>query len=180
MIQDNEIIHQVLTGDVESFRFLVERYEKSVFRMIKNICGNKESCEDIAQDTFFSAYKKLSFFDPSLSSFSTWLFTIARNNAINALKKKSPVFVSEIPVRTDSSNPGDFLEKKDFFNLLDRALKKLPAKQKRAFVLVEFENQSYVEAAAIEKVRVGTVKSRVNRAKEKLRSILKGLDGDVL
>lgn len=79
MTQETQAIGQVLQGDIESFRLIVERYERPIVRMIRNITNNRESCEDIAQDVFFTAYRKLASFDPARSNFSTWLFTIARN-----------------------------------------------------------------------------------------------------
>jgi RNA polymerase sigma-70 factor (ECF subfamily) len=78
MTQETKVIRHVLQGDIESFRFIVERYEAPIVRMIRNITNNRESCEDIAQDVFFTAYRKLASFDPARSNFSTWLFTIAR------------------------------------------------------------------------------------------------------
>jgi len=171
---DTEVIRQILRGDKESFRQLVERYEKPVFRVIKNIAGDKESCEDIAQDVFLSAYKKLGTFDPAISKFSTWLFTIARNKSVNALKKKKAAATSELPEKTNSSNPQMNMEEKEFFERLDKELEALPVKQKTAFVLSEFEKLSYEEIAQIERTKIGTIKSRISRAKEKLRMALKG------
>ena len=71
MKQESKVINQVLNGDIESFRYILERYERLIVRMIRNITANRGSCEDIAQDVFFTAYKKLSTFDPARSSFST-------------------------------------------------------------------------------------------------------------
>jgi RNA polymerase sigma-70 factor (ECF subfamily) len=86
-----------MEGDIESFRFIIEKYERPIVRMIRNIINNRQSCEDIAQDVFFSAYRKLASFDPARISFSTWLFTIARNKSINAIKKKRPLAMSGLP-----------------------------------------------------------------------------------
>jgi RNA polymerase sigma-70 factor (ECF subfamily) len=173
MTLETKFIHQVLEGNTESFRHIVERYEKPIVRMIRNIINNRESCEDIAQDVFFTAYRKLGSFDPARSNFSTWLFTIARNKSINAIRKKRPVSLSELPNNNDAHNPSDELAEREFFDELDAGLKTLPSAQKRAFVLVEFESLSYAEIAQIEGVRIGTIKSRINRAKKKLAKILK-------
>ncbi len=173
MTQETQVIRQVLEGDIESFRFIVERYENSIVRMIRNIINNRESCEDIAQDVFFTAYRKLASFDPARSKFSTWLFTIARNKSVNALKKKRPLSMSELPQNSDRHNPSDELAEREFFDKLDAGLEALPSAQKRAFVLAEFEKLSYEEIAQIEGVRTGTIKSRINRAKKKLAKALK-------
>jgi len=174
------VIRRVLEGDIESFRFIVERYERPVVRMIRNMTNNKESCEDIAQDVFFTAYRKLASFDPARSNFSTWLFTIARNKSINALRKKRALSISELPEKINPRTPSDVIVEKELFDRLDKELQALPSKQKRALVLAEFEKLSYAEIAQIEGARLGTIKSRINRAKKKLRSALKDLDGDIL
>jgi RNA polymerase sigma-70 factor (ECF subfamily) len=173
MTQETKVIRHVLQGDIETFRLIVERYERPIARMIRNIINNRESCEDIAQDVFFTAYRKLASFDPARSKFSTWLFTIARNKSINALRKKRPLSMSELPQNSDTHNPSDELAEREFFDKLDAGLEALPSAQKRAFVLAEFENLSYEEIAQIEGVRTGTIKSRINRAKKKLAKALK-------
>ncbi|UCE49110.1 MAG: sigma-70 family RNA polymerase sigma factor [Phycisphaerales bacterium] len=179
MTQDIEVIRRVLQGDAESFRFLVERYERPIVRMIKNVTGDMEGCEDIAQDVFFTAYRKLSSFDPACSNFSTWLFTIARNRSINASKKKRPRSMVKLPESTNRDNPGDEIAKEEFFERLDMALQALPSAQRRAFVLAEFEKLPYAEIALIEGARTGTIKSRISRAKRKLRSVLEDFAGGV-
>jgi len=177
MTQDTEVIRQVLQGDVESFRFLVERYERPIIRMIRNVTGDAEGCEDIAHDVFLAAYRKLSSFDPACSRFSTWLFTIARNKSINAFRKKRPRSMSKLPDRPCVHNPGGELGKKEFFVRLDGALQALPVAQRRAFVLAEFEKLPYAEIAMIERTGIGTIKSRINRAKRKLRLVLEDFAG---
>ena len=173
MTQETQVIRQVLEGDIESFRLIVERYERPIARMIRNIINNRESCEDIAQDVFFTAYRKLASFDPVRGNFSTWLFTIARNKSINALRKKRPLSMSELPQNSDRHNPSDELAEREFFDELDAGLEALTSAQKRAFVLAEFEELSYEDIAQIEGVRIGTVKSRINRAKKELAKTLK-------
>ena len=180
MTQITEAICKVLDGDTECFRLVVERFEEPIVRMARNITGNRESCEDIAQDVFLAAYKKLASFDPARSDFSTWLLTIARNKSINALKKRKPSLMGELPDRAGQSNPSDDVAEKDLFEELDRRLQALPARQKRALVLAEFEGLSYEDIAQIEGVPTGTIKSRINRAKKKLRSALKESYGDAL
>ena len=176
MTDEISIIKAVLEGDVESFRELVQRYEKPVIGMIKNLINDRHICEDIAQDVFFAAYKKLSSFDPARSSFSTWLFTIARNKSLNVVKKKRASSMSSLPEKSDTSGPTDVLIQQEFYGQLDTALQNLPAKQKTAFVLAEFEKLPYEQIAQIEGVRMGTVKSRINRAKKKLRLALKSFE----
>jgi RNA polymerase sigma-70 factor (ECF subfamily) len=180
MTKETEIIHQILEGDIESFRFLLSRYEKPVIRMIRNITYDTKSCEDIAQEVFMTAYRKLASFDRARSSFSTWLFTIARNKSLNELKKKKPLPISEPPEKSNPNNPSDDMTKKEFYDRLDKTLQALPSRQMRAFILAEFEKLPYAEIAQIEGTRIGTIKSRINRAKQKLRMALEDFAGDII
>lgn len=179
MIEETGIIRAVLEGDTESFRLLVQRYQKPLIRMIANLINDRHICEDIAQEVFLTAYKKLPSFDPARSSFSTWLFTIARNKSINSIKKREIISVSNPPENPDFTEPGDSLIRDELFVKLDRALKSLCFKHRRALVLAEFENLPYEQIAQIEGVRIGTIKSRINRAKHKLKSALEGIDGGI-
>ena len=97
MPEDCDIVKHVLSGDVDSFRILVERYQRPVLSMIRRLIWDSHRGEEIGQDVFVAAFQKLSAFDPARSQFSTWLFTIARNMSINALKKKTPIPVEHLP-----------------------------------------------------------------------------------
>jgi RNA polymerase sigma-70 factor (ECF subfamily) len=178
MIDEQTVIKNIINGDVESFRLLVERYQKPVIRMIGGIVHNAHTCEDIAQDVFFTAYKKLKTFNNGQGSFSTWLFTIARNKSINFIRRNKVSFVSEPPESADEENPSANLEQGEFFNELDRQLYSLPHNQKTVFVLAEFEKLPYEQIAQIEGVRIGTVRTRLHRAKRKLAKALR-LDWEI-
>ena len=106
-----------------------------MYRVILNIVGNGPRADDIAQEVFLSAFKSLRSFDPAVSRFSTWLFTIARNRSLNALRKKREVPLDGVPERAGSATPQDHYAAKEFYKLLDRALADLPSRQKTAFVL---------------------------------------------
>ncbi len=172
MTEELDAIRRVLEGDTESFRRLVDRYAGPVLRMIRNITGDRHTCEDIAQEVFLAAYVKLRTFDPNRSQFSTWLFTIARNKSVNAAKKKRPLSLADVPERADERGPAETAAGGEFFAALDEALLDLPVHQRTAFVLAEFEHLPYETVARIEGVRIGTIKSRVNRARNKLKQAL--------
>ncbi len=179
MGEEIRIIRQVLNGDTDSFELLVQKYQRPVVRMIRNITNDGHLSEDIGQEVFFAAYRKLGSFDPARSNFSTWLFTIAKNKSLNALKKRRPMSLAQLPEKADWHNPGDDAVQKEVVAEFDKALQGLPKRQRMAFVLAELEELSYEEIAQIEGVRIGTIKSRIHRAKNKLRSGLAGHGGDV-
>ena len=177
MDHEEQVIAEVQSGKAESFRLLIERYQKPVFQMIFNLVGDGHASEDISQEVFISAYQKIATFDPVRSRFSTWLFTIARNKSINHLRKKRPaISVSERIV--SDADPYEEVSKEEFIQQLDDVLKRLPPRQRRAFTLAQFEALPYEEIAQIECVSIGTVKSRIHRAKQKLRKALENISGD--
>lgn len=180
MFEDKGIIKLILGGDVEAFRLLVERYEGGVFSLVFNIVGDRHICEDIVQDVFFVAYRKLGTFDSARSEFCTWLFTIARNKSINAIKKKRPVAVAELPEGVDSDGPAESVGRREAFLALEVAIGELPVKLKAVYVMAEFEGLAYHHIAQIEGISVGTVKSRVHRARKKLLAALKEFEGDFI
>ena len=178
MTEEITIIKRVINGDVDSFGLLVQRYQRPVISMIKNIINDRHTCEDIAQEVFFAAYKKLRTFDESQSKFSTWLFTIARNKSINYLRRKKIISFGKLPDNVESNIDTDTAEQTELFEKLNGILEKLPNAQKRAFVLAEFENLSYEDIAQIEGIRLGTVRSRIHRAKKKIAKALKDYKAD--
>ncbi|HEY7327557.1 MAG TPA: sigma-70 family RNA polymerase sigma factor [Gemmataceae bacterium] len=173
MDEDQDVIGRVLDGDVESFRLLVKRYERQLYRLICNLVPDAHDGEDIAQEVFLTAYRRLATYDSSQGAFSTWLFTIARNKCFNALKKRRPVFLYPLPETPMPRTPDAELSEAEWFRSLNKALDALPFVQKTVFVLAEIQELSLQEIAQIEGVPVGTVKSRLGRAKEKLRALLR-------
>jgi len=178
-VNESQTIAQVLRGDVDAFRLLVERYQDSIIRFASSLLGDRHIGEDVAQEVFFAAYKKLASFDPARSNFSTWLFSIARNKCINEMKKKKVISTRKLPERITTQESSGELASQELFAELDKALQSLPGRQKRAFILAEFENIPYHQIAQVEGVRIGTVKSRINRAKKKLRVMLEILNGEI-
>jgi RNA polymerase sigma-70 factor, ECF subfamily len=174
MSEEIQSIGRVLSGDAESFRFIVQRYERLVFSMIAGLVHDVHRREDIAQDVFFTAFRKLRSFDANRATLATWLCTIARNMCMNELKKRTPATMDELPQRQDSRRPENGLENDDLREHLDRALAELPTSQKTAFVLAEFVGRSGEEISRIENTRAGTIRSRLSRAKAALREKLNG------
>lgn len=178
MSEEREVIRRVVDGDADSFRFLVERYQRPVFQLIRNLVPDPHLGEDVAQDVFLNAFHQLGTFDPTRAGFLTWLMTIARNRCFNALKKKSPEPGGRLLECVSSRTPHDELAEKELFEQLDEALEALPLGQRATFVMAEFVGLSYEQIAQIEGVEIATVRSRVSRAKERLRSLLRHFAGD--
>jgi RNA polymerase sigma-70 factor, ECF subfamily len=169
MNDDLEVIERVIAGEVESFRILVERYERALFCTVRNLVADAGECEDVAQEAFLAAYTHLGSFDSRRATFLTWLLTIARNKCFATLKKKRPRFLESLPEGADVRTPESAATEVETFRLLDDALAALPFEQRTVFVLAEIQGLSLEEIGKIEGVKLGTVKSRLSRAREKLR-----------
>jgi RNA polymerase sigma-70 factor, ECF subfamily len=171
MNDDLPIIQQVLAGDVDAFRLLVERYQSPLFALVGNLVSDTNDRDDIAQETFLAAYLHLGSYDSRKARFSTWLLTIARNKCISMLKRQRPLAMETLPPAMDRRSPADRMTEEELFAQLDQALAALPLEQKSAFVLAEIQGLSHEEICQIEGAPPGTIKSRISRAKEKLRSL---------
>lgn len=171
-MDEDRIIADVKSGNAEAFRGLVERYQRPVFRMVANLVGDEHAAEDLTQEVFLAAYRSLRSFDPDRSRFSTWLFTIARNRSVNHLRDRKKRAASQLPELRTAADPSGPMCRDEFNRQMDRVLSELPPRQKRAFILAEFEQLPYDQIAQIECTGIGTVKSRIHRAKQKLRKAL--------
>lgn len=172
MSDDGTVIERVLKGDRAAFRALVERHQDRLFGFLRRVLPNNADCEDVAQDVFLAAYRNLAAYRPELSQFSTWLLTIARNKCWNLCAKQRPVERAESvpPEPMDLRTPDASLMEAEFYRQLEAALAALPIEQKAVFVLAELQELSLEEISRIEGVSVGTVKSRLSRARSKLRA----------
>ncbi|MEM1297490.1 MAG: RNA polymerase sigma factor [Verrucomicrobiota bacterium] len=170
---DNSLAAGAARGDLASFRAIVERYQTPIFRMTYQFVNDYHLAQDLAQEVFVRAFRSLAKFDPERGSFSTWLYTIARNASCSALRKIKPFEGSDsLPEVEDEATPSSHATRLDEFLRLDAALSELEEPFKSAFILAEIEELPLAQVAEIDGVPVGTVKSRVSRAKERLRRIL--------
>ncbi|MDD4051574.1 MAG: sigma-70 family RNA polymerase sigma factor [candidate division Zixibacteria bacterium] len=171
---DHDLLRRVQQGDTVAFSNLVERYRDRLMNVIGRMPISHEEAEDIVQETFVRVYQHRDSFDFK-HCFSTWLYTIALNLARNELRKKKRYkFVDIFDLQNKEVEVA--IEAKIPSNLgpaIESAVASLPEKYKTAFLLRDIEEVSYEEIARILSVPLGTVKSRVNRARSILRDKLK-------
>jgi len=171
-MEDRDIVAQVVSGKASEYRRIVERYQRPVFRFAYNLLGDRHDAEDIAQDVFLAAFDNLTSYDWRRASMLTWLLTITRNRCINRWKQQRPITTSDPITVVEGQCPEAIAMRREFWSELDNALASLPLDQKTVFVLAEIEQLPYAEIAKIEQTTLGTVKSRLHRAKQKLRQLL--------
>jgi len=168
---DLDDIQRVLAGETEAFRPLVERHAPRVLAIARAMLG-PGGAEDAAQDVFAAALEHLAGYDPRRGPFAAWLCAIARHRCLNERRRRRPIAGRDPPPVAGGRSPDAALDEQETFARLDRALAALPAEQRATFVLVELAGLSHEEVAVIEGTARGTVKSRLSRAKERLRAAL--------
>lgn len=175
--EDIQIIEKVLTGESEAFRGIVDRYRKPVLSFLYNLLGSREHVEDLGQEVFLKAYHSLAGFDARRgAAFSTWLFAIARNACMDFRRKarRSAEDTEVIRREAEISSEDRASEAR---GILEEALVSLPEDQRLAVEWVFIRGMSYEEAARLEGISVGTLSSRLARAKERLQRSLQGEKG---
>jgi len=178
---DPSVMRRCRGQDPVAFRAFVVRYERMVFALLSRMLGPGAEIEDLAQETFVRAYRALPTFDPDgPAKVSTWLLTIATRLALDARKRRR-VAVDPIDVHADLAGPGTperSLERRELGDALSAAADLLPDDQRAALVLAELHGFSIAEIAAALEIPENTAKTRLFRAREKMRAALQARLGE--
>lgn len=186
---DAALIARCQKADIAAFNEIVSRYKGKIFNYLLRMTGSAEDAEDLTQEVFVRMYTNIHAFRAE-SSLSTWLFRIAGNLCVDAFRrsKKERGLVSSLdaPMRTDEDGasvtrdvpdmslaPESLVGRKELGAQIEAALAKLPPKLRSAVVLHDIEGLAYEEIAAVEKIPLGTVKSRIFNARVALREHLR-------
>ncbi len=172
MQQDDQAIERVRAGDADAFRTLVERHQTAVCATIRALLPRHAEWEDLAQEVFLAAFQRLETFESAKGTLRTWLLAITRNRCRDVRQRPPPASLDSLPDPVDCRAPDAEASESEWFERLDVALAALPDEQRLAFVLVEMQGLTYQEAADVCEVAIGTVKSRLSRAKEWLQEAL--------
>ncbi len=184
-MDDAQLVSLFLANHARAFDALVERYQARLLNFVYRIVGDRERAEDLVQEAFIRVHRHLGRFDRS-KKFSTWIYTISSNLAKNELRNRSRnpliLFTSltqgwedeERPLEFEDSStrPDDLFHKRHVRELVEQAVAQLPTHHREVFVLREIEGRSYEEIADITKCNLGTVKSRLNRARSSFAEII--------
>jgi RNA polymerase sigma-70 factor (ECF subfamily) len=184
---DAAVVAQVLAGDRDAFRVVVERHSRSLFRLAFRMTGNEQDAEDVVQETFLSAYRRLDRFE-SRSSFSTWIYRIAVNCSLDFSRKRrheedrqvTPEPEAPDPVLSlPSTNPSAdrLMMSAEVREKVEATMSTLSEKERAAFVLRHFEGLSIEEVARTMGLRANAAKNNIFRAVQKLRRALEPVVG---
>lgn len=175
---DQQLIDEVLKGTTASFDVLVHRYHRRLFGLMFHFCGNREDAEDLTQETWVLAYRKLNQF-AFASSFYTWLSRIAVNHMISRRRKKQMDKVMErVPLDADEQSDrapavDASLVANEKRELIQWGLSQLEPDRRTVLILRDFDGLDYHQIAEIISVPIGTVRSRLHRARLDLHEMLK-------
>lgn len=186
-LPDEELVRRAQADDERAFGELVERYESKVYSLGIKMLRNPEDAEDVLQDTFLRAYRGLKSFKGN-STFSTWIYRITANSALMRLRKKQLPTVSiedaderEAPINIVDWAPGpvEQLLNEETRQAMNEAIESLPPEFGQVFVLRDVEGLSNAEVAEILDLSVAAVKSRLHRARLKVRNRLTHFFNDI-
>ena len=186
-LTDQEVVAQARAGRETAYRELIGRYERPVFSIIYRLVRDRELAEDLAQDTFIKVLNALDRYDPK-QKFSSWIFKIAHNTAIDRLRKRevdtlsldgSPnartaddVEATRIVVASTEESPEEYTASREIGTEIERALARLRPEYRTAIMLWHIEDRPYEEIAEIMEIPLGTVKTFIHRARNELRKHL--------
>lgn len=174
MKDERELVRRARRGDAEAFRALVETYQTQVYRLALRLCG-ESGAEDAAQEAFLSAWRALPRFRGECR-FSTWLYRLTTNAAIDYLrrekKQRTEGDIDTLELADDSLTPQERAEQSDTRQRVQRAMSALTAEHREILLLRYMQELDYGEIAAALHISEGTVKSRISRAKGRLRELL--------
>ena len=184
-LDDSGVVAAFLDGNKRAFGELVERYQNRLLNFIYRTAGDRERAEELVQETFIRVYRHLHRFDQS-KKFSTWIYTISSNLAKNELRNRSrnPLVLfqtlmknrqaDERPLEWEDNTyrPDDLFRKRHLKSQVDAAVDQLPEHHRTVFILREMEGKTYEEIAEITSTNLGTVKSRLNRARNNFAQLI--------
>ena len=177
---DEKLILRFQEGDINAYNELVKRYKDRLLNFVLRYFNNVEQAEDVVQDTLIKLYTHASYYK-NVAKFSTWIFTIAKNNALTELRKnkrkKTDSLWTDDGKFIDISSKEESLESKVqneiAIDQLNKFLDEIPENFRIAVVLRDFQELSYEEISKILEIPIGTIKSRINRGRIQLAEKMK-------
>ena len=190
-IDDSVLVERSRSGDIDAIERLITKYQDRVYNIIFKMCQNEDDAAELAQDTFVKVIEKIGSFQ-GRSGFYTWVFRIAVNLTLNFCSRRVRLGFESLEVDGEehqraktqlrqyladenSPDPVAIAEKKELCLLMERALMKLDDSQRAVIILRDIEGMSYEQMAGVLNCELGTVKSRLSRARGALREILEAV-----
>ncbi len=177
---DEKLILRFQEGDINAYNELVKRYKDRLLNFVLRYFNNVEQAEDVVQDTLIKLYTHASYYK-NVAKFSTWIFTIAKNNALTELrknkrKKTDSLWTDDgqiIDINSKEESLDSKVQNEIAIDQLNKFLDEIPENFRMAVVLRDFQELSYEEISKILEIPIGTIKSRINRGRIQLAEKMK-------
>ena len=173
-ISDAECVRRIHEGEIAAFEVLVRRHQKAIFNLLYRMLGDYDEAAEISQEAFLSAYRSIGQFRGD-ANFSTWLYRIALNHASTRRRNLSKWQQRTVPIETTEAiserdiDPADSVEQREIQEQVQEALNRLEPDDAAIILLKDLQDAPYEEVARVLNVPVGTVKSRLHRARQALK-----------
>ncbi len=174
---DNDLVFKVQSGETDLFGIIIERYQGKLFAYLYRLVGNREEAQDLLQNVFIKAFRNMRSYDVE-RKFSSWIYRIAHNEAINHLKRKSlrrfisweDIVSTRDKLRTSETEDGadKAWMRKEVITEVDEVINRLPIKYRQVLLLRYYSEKSYEEISEILQKPINTVGTLINRAKKKM------------
>lgn len=175
--QEGSLITRSQRGDLEAFDRLVAAHEDHIYHAAYRITGNAEDARDAAQETFLKAFRALPRYRHE-AAFSTWLHRIAVNASLDIVRRRPqvpPLSLEDVALPAASGNPEPEVERSELQRRVHQGLARLAPDHRVIVVLRDLQGLAYEEIAEVLRIPIGTVRSRLSRAREALRALLTDL-----
>lgn len=179
-LSDEKLILRFQEGDINAYNELVKRYKDRLLNFVFRYFNNREQAEDVVQDTLIKLYTHASYYK-NIAKFSTWIFTIAKNNALTELRKNKRKQTDSlwtddgkvIDINSNDQTLDRKVQNEIAVDQLNKFLDEIPENFRMAVVLRDFQELSYDEISKILEIPIGTIKSRINRGRIQLAEKMK-------
>jgi len=180
MIDEKNIIEKIIKGDIDSYSILINEYQNDIYSLCLSILKNVDDAMDMTQEAFLIAFENIKNFKGE-AKFSTWLYRIAYNLCVNYKKKRGELFILEdedvfnVDIEDKTSSIWEEIEKDERIKMINEGLKRIKDSDRLIIELKDIKGFSYEEISSILSLPMGTVKSRLFRARENLKKVVEDI-----
>jgi len=180
MIDEKSVIEKIKKGDIDSYSILINEYQNDIYSLCLSIVKNVDDALDLTQEAFLIAYENIKNFKQE-AKFSTWVYRIAYNLCVNFIKRKGEIFTLEdediinVEIEDKTSSIWEEIEKDERVKMISEGLKRIKDSDSLIIELKDIKGLTYEEISTILSIPMGTVKSRLYRARENLKKVVEDI-----
>jgi len=180
MIDEKSVIEKIKKGDIDSYSILINEYQNNIYSLCLSIVKNVDDALDLTQEAFLIAYENIKNFKQE-AKFSTWVYRIAYNLCVNFIKRKGEIFslededITNVEIEDKTSSIWEEIEKDERVKMISEGLKRIKDSDRLIIELKDIKGLTYEEISIILSIPMGTVKSKLYRARENLKKVVEDI-----